>query len=242
MTISSNQSVLHGYDEMTISISSMSGFTNGETIYVKGAFYKDGSANYFGFTQNNSDWIKNGDSIVNQRQVQIGNWDEQLVIKSDFDDSGYQGEGDYKVKVGFYYITAGGNVSPVSWSANSLDITINDPDPTPTPTALPTNTPIPTVRPSATLTPRPTLTPTKSPTIALATSSATPISTSGVLGSSVSSQPSLVAGIQENKFNWLGFLFTFFGIVLLVACAILFSWKKFHFPWEKKETHEDSNE
>src|SRR5579872_4404452 len=127
---------------MTITVASMSGFTSGETIYVKGAIYKDGSTNYFGLTQNGNLWIKNGDSTTNQRQVQIGNWDGSLVLQSDFADSGYTnyGEGDYKVKVGFYYTTSTGSLSSVNWSTNSLDVTINDPDPTPTPTSPPTST------------------------------------------------------------------------------------------------------
>ncbi len=114
ITISANKSTLFGFEEAIVN-ASMSGFTNGETIYVKGAFYKDGTSNYFGFTKNGDNWIRNGDTTINQRQIQVGNWDGNVTIKSDFDDGDYKGEGDYKLKVGFYYLTSGGNLSTVNW-------------------------------------------------------------------------------------------------------------------------------
>ena len=238
LTISSTQSVLHGYDEMTITISSQSGFTNGETIYIKGALYKDGSTNYFGFTKNGDAWIKNGDSVSSQRQIQIGSWDNQLVIKSDFDDSGYLGEGDYKVKVGFYYSTSGGNPSSINWSTNSLDVTINEPDPTPTPTSSPpTNTPVPTAKPTATPTPKPTIT--KIPTFAIASVSAGS-SDAAILGSSISAEPTLIKGIADAKKNSPNFLAIFLiigGILILSSCGILFYYQR-----RKQQTHEATNE
>lgn len=235
LTITADKTVLNGYEDMTISVSSMSGFTDGETIYIKGAFYKDGSANYFGYTQSNSTWIKNGDSSINQRQIIIGGWDGKLVVKSDFDDSGYVGEGDYKVKVGFYYLTSGGNMSSVNWS-NSIDITINNPDPTPTPTGPPpTNTPIPTNTPRPTPTTKPTAT--KSPTMSIA-SIAAESSVSGILGASISAVPSLVEGMKKTNANWLPLLFIVGGILLVSACGILF-----YYQWKKgKLTHEVPND
>lgn len=178
ITVSSDKTTLHGYDEMTVHIASLSGFVDGETIYIKAAFYKDGSTNYFGLTKNGDNWIKNSDAITNQRQIEIGNWDRQLVIKSDFDDSGYTnyGEGDYKVKIGFYYLASSGSFSSINWSANSLDVSISSPDPTPTPTPNPTSPPTATSKPTATPTPAPTAKPSLSPTsihiLAIATDSA----------------------------------------------------------------------
>jgi hypothetical protein len=138
LIISSEKSSLFGDEEITISASS-SGFTNGEEIYVKGAFYKDGFTNYFGYTKKENEWVKNGETSTNQKIVKIGEWDNKLSIKSDFLDSGYQGEGSYKLKIGFYYFTSGGNLSSVNWSDNNLEIAINEPDPT----SVPTNSPIP---------------------------------------------------------------------------------------------------
>lgn len=238
ITISSSQSVLHGYDEMTITISSQSGFTNGETIYIKGALYKDGSTNYFGFTKNGDAWIKNGDSTISQRQVQIGNWDNSLIIKSDFDDSGYVGEGDYKIKVGFYYNTSGGNLSSINWSTNSLDVAINEPDPTATPTSPPsTNTPLPTIKSTATPTLKPTIT--KIPTFAIASVSAGS-SDAAILGSSISAEPTLIKGIADAKKNSPNFLAIFLiigGILILSSCGILF-----YYLHKKQEMHETNNE
>ncbi len=165
LTIESNKSSLFGEEEMTITATS-SGFTNGETIYIKGAFYKDGSTNYFGYTKKDSQWIKNGETTTSQKSIVIGSWDGKLDVKSDFSDSGYQGEGDYKFKVGFYYTTTGGNLSSVNWSESILSMVINEPDYTPTPTSTPTKTPTPTSTPAATKTPTPspTSTPTRTPT------------------------------------------------------------------------------
>lgn len=120
-------------EEMTITAST-SGFTDGEKIYLKGAFYKEGSSNYFGFTKFNDSWIKNSETSKSQREVTIGGWDNSVVVKLDYDDTGYTGVGDYKFKLGFYYLTSGGNISSVNWSTNSLDVSIeNEPALTPQP-------------------------------------------------------------------------------------------------------------
>ena len=241
ITISADKTVLNGYDEMTVTVSSMSGFTDGETIYIKGAFYKDGSTNYFGYTKNNDTWIKNGDTTVNQKQVQIGNWDQKLVIQSDFSDSGYVGEGDYKLKVGFYYTTSGGSVSSVNWSTNSLDITINDPDPTPT--SLPTSTPVPTSTPKPTPTPTAKPTATKSPTFAIASLSAES-SDSGILGASTTAEPTLVEGISETQgrtVNWVALFLVVGGIFVLSSCGILFYYQRKKGTLAFWKTYEDPN-
>ena len=146
LAISADKNVLSGDEELTIT-TVISGFTSGETITVKGAFYQDGSTNYFGFTKSGDNWIKNGDPTASQRKVIIGDWDGKLTVKSDFGDSGFIGEGEYKFKVGFYYTTTGGNLSSVNWS-DFITIQINQPDPTPTP--IPTLTPTPKVSPTPT--------------------------------------------------------------------------------------------
>jgi hypothetical protein len=161
LIISSDKTSLFGEEEMQISASS-SGFTSGEDILVKGAFYKDGKTNYFGYSKNGDSWIKNGETSQNQLKEKIGEWNNILNVKSDFADSGYEGEGEYKFKVGFYYTTSGGNLSSVNWSDNDLTISISEPDPTPTTTPQPTQTP--TSTPSKTSTPIPTKTPTPIPT------------------------------------------------------------------------------
>jgi hypothetical protein len=129
---------LFGDEDLTITASA-SGFTEGETIYIKGAFYLDTKTNYFGYTKNGDTWIKNSSSSTSQRQIKVGDWDYKLIVKTDFTDSGYVGENSYKLKLGYYYLTSGGNLSPINWTTNSVDLEISEPDPTPNPT--PTSTP-----------------------------------------------------------------------------------------------------
>jgi hypothetical protein len=232
LTITANKDSLFG-DEEIILTASASGFTSGEAIYLKGAYYQDGSTNYFGYTKNGDNWIKNGDSTLNQKTVQIDQWDKSIIAKSDFADSGYRGEGGYKLKIGFYYLTSGGNLSSVNWS-NSLDVNLNEPDPTPT------NTPIPTLVPTSIPTNTPT--PTRAPTITLKPSaSPTPkeILPTDVLGESTQSggtifptdEQSLDENIQtSNKFkgtdNWFLKISIFVGIVFILICAILMFLKR----------------
>ena len=156
LNISIDKSSLYGEDELVIT-ADQTGFTAGETIYIKGAFYQEGSTNYFGFTKNNDSWIKNGDPTTSQRSVVIGSWDGKITVKSDLLDTGYKGEGDYLFKVGFYYIAGSGNPSSVNWSSNSASLILNEPANTPTTTQVPTSTPTPTT----TKTPTPILTPTQ---------------------------------------------------------------------------------
>jgi hypothetical protein len=154
--LSSDKSALFGEEELIINASA-SGFTTDETIYIKGAFYQDKGTtnNYFGYTKNGNSWIKNGETTTSQRKIKIGEWDNNLHVKVDFADSGYKGEGHYKLRVGFYYMTSGGNISPVNWSTNNIDLDISEPDPTPTPTdePTPTKTPTPTKSQISYLTP-----------------------------------------------------------------------------------------
>lgn len=167
ITISSDKSTLTGDEEMIVT-TSLSGFEDGEVIYIKGAFYKEGSINYFGYTNYDSNWIKNSQTLTDQKQVKIGEWDGNISVKSDFSDSGFGGNGDYKFKIGYYYTTSGGNLSSINWS-NILDVNLNEPNPTPTPQPSPsptqTPTPSPTPKSTASITQKsPSPTPLKKPT------------------------------------------------------------------------------
>lgn len=241
MTISGSKSSLFGEEEVTITASA-SGFTQGETIYIKGALYKEGSTNYSGYTKSGDTWIKNGTTTTSQRQIKLGEWDNLLQFKTDFSDSGYQGEGDYNFKVGFYYITGTGTVSSVNWS-NILVLAISEPDPTPTntptptitPSPTPTKTPITTQTPTATVTPAKTPTPTLSlsdyvDTIIVSPGSATQEAEENILGDSTESAVALqdkkqeqsetkVLGIQRNRIPQICITI---GGFLITACGILF--------------------
>lgn len=247
LTIASVKNTLFGFEDAIITASA-SGFTDNETIYIKGAFYQEGSTNYFGYTKKDDDWIKNGESTTSQKQIKINEWDQVLTVKSDFEDSGYKGEGDYKLKVGFYYITSGGNLSSVNWSSNILDININEPDPTPTPTPEPTLTPTPTSAPTANPTPTPTKTPTPTPVPTIKISSPTPTLTpllvsflstdsAAVLGESTESSDvefsftksdeKTVASDKDS--NNLSKILIILGFVFVTACGIVM----FKKVWEK---------
>lgn len=222
ISITTDKSSLIGDEILTI-IASPSGFATDEAILVKGAFYQGGTTtkNYFGYTQKGDAWVKNSQTTTDQLSVKMGEWDNILKIKSDFNDSGYKGEGDYSVLVGFYYVTSTGSNSSVNWSSNTQTVTINEPDPipTPTPTPTPTSTPTPTATPSPTSTPTstPTLSPTATITKAVTPSvSPTPLDEFDVLGSSDSasipdSSPTPSQTTPENQTNSMSPA-SFFGI------------------------------
>ena len=241
--IISDKTSLFGDEEMTIT-ASVSGFTPGETIYIKGAFYQEGSTNYFGYTKNGDSWIKNGDTSTSQRSIVVDSWDGNLSVKSDFADSGYKGEGEYKVKVGFYYTTSGGNLSSVNWTSNNVTVSLNEPDPTPTstptptPTPQPTATPTPTPAPTKTPTPTPTPTPTKTPTLTPTPTSTkqpaptptdildeTPEATPMVLGESVEIKTSSPSSLTQND-SWkplvISMLLVATGLAILAG---FYTWK-----------------
>lgn len=244
VSISSSSTSLFGDEEIVLTASA-SGFTDGETIYMKGAFFQIGSSNYFGYskTQDNV-WVKNGETASVQPAAVIGIWDNLLSIKSDFSDGGYKGEGEYGLKLGFYYKTAGGSLSPVTWSANTLMITLSEPDPTAT--ALPTPTPTP----QATHTPTPTLYLSSTPTsgAASATRGITPIKNVVVLptetyasdilgigivtGGSISHEVATYSGnmdesIAAKKPSPIVFVLLFLGVgTSLLACGL--SLEKIH--------------
>ncbi len=242
--ITSDKSSLKGYEEILIS-ASPSGFTSDETVYVKGAFFESNctsSCNYFGYTKDGDNWTKNSESALNQKQIKIGEWDGYLTVKSDFLDNGYKGKGDYKLKVGFYYLTGSGNSSSVNWS-NSIDVFLNDPDPTSTP--IPSNTPTPTQKPTLIPTKTPTPVSTKTPTPtekSTTTSSNLAFASTNTPTQKLASNSSLVLGQktlrlstpsstitptkkedrkEQKKNNLPAFILISIGIVFITTCAIL---------------------
>lgn len=165
-------------------------FNDGESIFVKGAFSKPDSSNYFGYTKKGESWVKNSTTSSNQLLVKVGEWDGRLIVKPDLSDTGFVGGRDYNFKIGFYYYTTGGNLSSVNWSdTKSVNISFvpsvtSAPTITPVPTSIPTssstNTPVPaaTSKPQSPSAIKESVTPPKiSPTI---TSQLTPTSMTGV--------------------------------------------------------------
>ncbi|OGG21535.1 hypothetical protein A3D03_02335 [Candidatus Gottesmanbacteria bacterium RIFCSPHIGHO2_02_FULL_40_13] len=149
--IDSFEDSFHNDEEGEVQVS-LIGFDEGEEIRVKGAFAGDGSTNYFGFTKIGGEWIKNSTKSEDQPVVNVTSWDYKLKIKPDPADSGFHGTDDYNFKIGFYYLTAGGNLSSVNWS-EAVKVHIDFvPSPTPLPTILPTSTSVivPTAIPTST--------------------------------------------------------------------------------------------
>ncbi len=145
--LSSGDFILTGDHPVTVT-ASVSGFSPGETIGIKGAFFADGSSNYFGYTQNGTDWIKNSAKNELQRTVAVGTWDGTLSVRADTEDTGFTGDGTYAFRLRYYF---GDGKS--GWSGNSVRASVTAPSPTPTITVTPS--PTPTVKPSRTPTPTP---------------------------------------------------------------------------------------
>ncbi len=237
LSITSDKTSILGDEEMTVT-ASMSGFMNGETIYIKGAFFQSGSTNYFGYTKSGDTWIKNSAENESQRSVKLGEWDGTMIVKSDFSDSGYKGEGDYSFKVRFYY----GSSFTADWSSNALTLAINEPDPTPTPSPTPTNVPTsvpsPTNNPVPSVTSKPQSSPTDKPSITLMkisptiTVELTPNQVEDqegdnapmVLGESESS-PSSISGNKNGLYLPL-MLFLIGGGLIFISIAIFIAYKQ----------------
>ncbi len=94
------------------------------TFYLKGAFVKSGSSNYFGQTKVNGSWIKNSGSYSSQKQITTdssGNFSGSLEFMVDPLDSGFTGTGEYLFKVARYSSSGSGP----TWS-NQANISINE--------------------------------------------------------------------------------------------------------------------
>lgn len=92
-------------------------------FYLKGAFAKSNSTNYFGFTKVSNSWIKNGSSYSSQYEITTdssGKWSGNLEAQPDVMDSGYEGTNDYIFKVARYASNGNGP----TWS-NESNIKIN---------------------------------------------------------------------------------------------------------------------
>jgi len=87
-------------------------------LYLKGAFKKADSSNYFGLTKIGSSWVKNGSAYQSQYPITTdssGNWSGNLEVQADSEDSGFTGTDDYIFKVGRYTSSGSGP----TWSNES---------------------------------------------------------------------------------------------------------------------------
>lgn len=93
--------------------------------YLKGAFAKNGSTNYFGKTLVGDVWVENNQTATSQYPITTdasGNWSGILQIMPDIGDSGFTGEQIYIFKIARYSVSGSG----LTWS-NQMDIEIKLP-------------------------------------------------------------------------------------------------------------------
>ena len=142
---------------------SLSGAASDSAYYLQAMFTKADSPNYLGFTWGQKgEWVQyvsspNDAFIVDNFPIIRTNSTQTLLIKPDVDDNGYQGPGDYLLRVKRY--TSKGTDK---YAENSLTVHIAETTPTPE-NPSPTSTPTPTQTPSPT--PIPTTTPSLSPSV-----------------------------------------------------------------------------
>lgn len=121
-TISNVPSSIDSTQTFTASVNlELSSYPNTK-FYLKGAFAKSGSTNYFGYTKVSGNWVKNGSTYSDQYEITTdsnGKWSGNLEIQIDSLDSGYDGTGDYVFKVARYTTS-----NSLSWS-NEANIKIN---------------------------------------------------------------------------------------------------------------------
>lgn len=186
-------------------------------FYLKGAFKKSDSSNYFGLTKVSGDWVKNGSSYSSQYQITTdssGNWSGNLEVKPDSEDSGFTGTGDYIFKVGKYNAE---DTSPsVSWSDNESTVRIisvgnnqsgTSSSASPSPTSKSSNSP------SSAKTK--TTAPSQSKSYdRLVYHSASVAGAKAFASASVSSSPTVELKDQKriNPFLWVGLIFILIGV------------------------------
>lgn len=146
-----------GIDPFTISV--LVTGPNPGTNYLRVDLYKDGTTNYFGETNNGSDWHSDSTG-TNYFPITIdssGTASAQLTARlGNPSNNDYPGPGDYKLKVRRY--TSSGNSADDTQTAANINIGYTFPSPTP---LSPTSTPNPS--PTSTATPAPTAIPTVTP-------------------------------------------------------------------------------
>ena len=148
-TISADSNQLKDLDPLTVSVT-LSNLEPNTQFYLKGAFYKEGSSNYFGFTQLDNNWIKNASTYNTQYPIttdQSGSWQGNIIVRNDPTDSGYPGTGDYQLKVGRYTSDGSGpiwsNSLSIKLEAKKITATTTTTTSTVTPPPAPQETPTP---------------------------------------------------------------------------------------------------
>lgn len=208
-TISNTPSQINSNQLFNVSVNLSLPNNPNEKFYLKGAFKKSDSSNYFGLTKVSGSWIKNGSTYSNQFPITTdssGNWSGNLEVKPDDEDSGFIGSGGYIFKVGRYKESNNpsviwSNESNVEITQVSVSIDTDNSESTPQPSINPTNNLLPQTKSVLSKT-------TSAPkfnyqiaSVAAATSSATPSAKAEVKNQK-----------QTSPMFWIGLVFIFAGI------------------------------
>lgn len=125
-----------GQDE-SISVSfEITGLTASTNYFLKCAFSKEGSSNYFGYTGVGESLVKNSDNYAKQMSITIsgeGSFKGSLTCKPDAADTGFAASGSYNLKIGRYSASGSGP----TWS-NSVVVNLQKGTVTSTTTTAPT--------------------------------------------------------------------------------------------------------
>jgi hypothetical protein len=188
------------------------------TFYIKSAFKKSESSNYFGQTKVGGGWVKNGASYSEQLKIQTdgnGIWNGAIEVMADNEDSGYTGTGSYIFKIGRYTQSGSGP----TWS-NESPITITG---SPASSSTPRSSASPTLKSSplpssvSKINPSPVYTGSKSNLNSLNSNFNPQIATI----TAEASETGLVAGESSlsttSRINWL---YLMAGILLLGASVV----------------------
>lgn len=142
--LSNTPTSINSDQSFTISVQLKNPSLISQKFYIKGAFKKSDSTNYFGLTKSSNKWVKNGESYNEQLYIETnasGEWNGNIEIMPDVTDSGYTQSDTYTFKVAYYKSDGTGP----TWS-NQVNININhiNNQPSPTPSTSPTPSPSPT--------------------------------------------------------------------------------------------------
>ncbi len=225
-----------GIEEITIE-ASISGST---TYYLQGMLTKaNQSPSYFGWTKDNhgnftryvSDSGLTPDYIQTnffKTSPQDGFWSGNLVIKNDVADEGYDGPGNYTLRVKRY--TGASSTGTYADNDLTINLTFAIPNsPTSAPTQTPASTPTSKSTPTPTIKTAPSSVPNKSPTPVDSLEQSTlaeesPVEDSFVLGSSSDPSPTptlMPKRFSTNKSPLIPIIFISIGLLLVLGAIFL---------------------
>ena len=204
----------------------ITGLDPSTNYYLKGAFFKDGSTNYFGKTLSLGVWIKNSGNFASQYLItpnSSGDFEGELKLMADPDDSGFDGSGSYKLKVGRYNSAGSGPTWSNDQTIQVSYVETQKPE-TPSKTSSKQSSPVPNPKSSSPQSNSSIIQTSKAATKPKASVVKPQITIATVSGASTksanikeSSTPTIVK--SEVKINWY---FIGSGIIVLLFGSLLF--------------------